>query len=109
MLAQLPAAQVRALLPSRQEFVDRTGRGPTSPTALARVLAEDRRRGWSQEDGFIVDGYSSVAAAAFDRSQRPLASVGLTFRSDRVDAAGREALARAAVRAARELSRRMGA
>lgn len=109
MLARLPAAQVRALFPSRSSFVDRTGQGPTSPTGLARLLAEDRERGWSTEDGFIVEGYSSVAAAAVDRSGHPVASIGLTFRSDAADGAARALMASAAVRAARELTRRMGA
>jgi len=109
MLALLPAVQVRALFPSRESFVDRTGSGPTSPTALSRMLAVERARGWAEEDGFIAQGFASVAAVATDRSQRPVASIGLTFRADRVDARAREELARHAGRAARDLSRRMGA
>jgi DNA-binding IclR family transcriptional regulator len=108
-LALLPPAQVRALFPDRRAFVDRTGRGPASLTALHAVLREEARRGWSDEDGLVVDGYASVAAAAVDRTGRPAASVGLTFRSDQVDDRHRERLARAAVSVARELSRRMGA
>jgi DNA-binding IclR family transcriptional regulator len=109
MLAELPASQVRALLPDRAAFVDRTGLGPMSPTALTRLLAAERARGWAEEDGFVVAGFASVAAAALDRSGRPVASIGLTFRSDRVDERARAALARAAVRTAAELSRRLGA
>ncbi|MBK9739162.1 MAG: IclR family transcriptional regulator [Actinobacteria bacterium] len=109
MLADLPAAQVRALFPSKSAFVDRTGHGPTSLTALTRLLVAERAKGWSEEDGFIVDGYASVAVAVHDHSGRPVASVGLTFRSDRVDGATRAHLAAHARRAARELSRRMGA
>lgn len=109
MLADLPAAQVRALFGSKDAFVDRTGLGPTSPTALSRLLSFDRARGWAQEDGFIVTGYSSVAAAARDHSRRPVAAIGLTFRTDRVDEQTRAALAREVCRAARDLSRRMGA
>ena len=109
MLAELPAAQVRALFPGRAAFVDRTGHGPTSLTALVRLLATERAQGWSEEDGFIVDGYASVAVAAHDHSGRPIASIGLTFRSDRVDRDTRSFLAAQARRAARELSRRMGA
>ncbi len=108
MLAALPAAQVRALFPSRSSFVDRTGHGPTNPTALSRLLAEERARGWSEEDGFIVEGFASVACVAIDRSRRPAASIGLTFRSDRVGDRARAVLARAAVRAAGDLSRRLG-
>ena len=109
LLAQLPAAQVRALFPTRESFVDRTGRGPASPTALTRLLTVERTRGWSEEDGFIVDGFASVAVAAADHSRRPVASIGLTFRSDRVEPEQRTELARLAARAARDLSRRMGA
>jgi len=108
LLAQLPVAQVRALFPSRDAFLDRTGRGPTTASALSRILAEERRRGWAQEDGFIVEGYSSVAVAALDHSRRPVASIGLTFRTDRADDEVRTDLARLAARAAGELSRRMG-
>ena len=109
MLAELPAAQVRALFPSKEAFVDRTGAGPTSLTALTRLLASERAQGWAEEDGFVVPGFASVAAAAVDHSGRPVASIGLTFRSERVDEATRVDLARATRRTARELSRRLGA
>jgi DNA-binding IclR family transcriptional regulator len=108
ILGALPPAQVRALFPSRASFVDRTGRGPASPTALNRLLAMERERAWAEEDGFIVDGYASVAVAARDHTQRPVASIGLTFRSDRVEAATRAELARLAARAATILSTRLG-
>ncbi len=108
LLAELPSAQVRAVFPSAESFVDRTGRGPTTFSALSRLLVTERRRGWAFEDGFIVEGYSSVAAAARDHSGRPAASIGLTFRTDRADAGTRAELARLATRAAGELSRRLG-
>ncbi len=109
MLAELPAAQLRALFPTKDAFVDRTGAGPTSMTALTRLLAVERARHWSEEDGFVAPGFASVAAAALDRSGRPVASIGLTFRSERADGPLRVELARAAMRTARELSRRLGA
>src|SRR2546428_315658 len=40
MLAALPAAQVRALFPSRESFVQRHGVGPESPSALRQQLVE---------------------------------------------------------------------
>lgn len=79
ILAYLPRAQVRALYPSPVAFVDRTGRGPTSLAQLRRLLAEDRRRGWSAEDEWVTEGYASVAAAAFDHGGRPAAAIGVTF------------------------------
>lgn len=108
-LCLLEDAQVRALFPTAASFVDRTGLGPTTPTALRRTLVHEREQGWSAEDGFIAEGYSSVAAAARDRTDRPIASVGLTFRSDQVTARTRAGLVRAVRRCAEELSRRLGA
>ncbi|MBD2891853.1 IclR family transcriptional regulator [Actinomadura nitritigenes] len=81
LLAHLPPAQVRALFPGR--FVNRTGRGPASLRELRRVLAEDARRGWSSEDGYITEGFASIAACAFDHTGHPTAAVALTFRRDR--------------------------
>ena len=78
-------------------------------TALRRLLAEEAARGWAEEDGLVVEGYASVAAAAVDRSGRPVASIGLTFRSDQVDVPERVRFARAVRTVARELSRRLGA
>jgi len=107
ILAVLPRPQVRALFSARDAFVDRTGSGPTSLSALAAMLAEERRRGYAEEDGFITDGYASVAVPVLDRSGRPVAAIGLTFRSDAVPAPTRSRLARAAGRCAADVARRL--
>ena len=80
MLGALPAAQVRAVLAGERAFVDRTGRGPRTLTALRRVLAEETARGWASEDGEVVDGLASVAAVVRDRAGAPVAAVSVTFR-----------------------------
>jgi len=108
MLAALPAAQVRALFPGREAFVDRTGLGPTTPRALAALLREESARGWSEEDGFITEGMASVATPAVDRTGRPLASLGVTFRSSTADTGARRELADLVRGHARELGRRLG-
>jgi DNA-binding IclR family transcriptional regulator len=108
MLAGLPAAQVRALFPSPDAFVDRHDAGPRSLSALRRVLVEVRRTGWATEDGEVTPGFASVAAAARDHTGRPVAGLALTFEAPDVDSAGRERLARAALTAAAELTRRVG-
>ena len=51
ILAALPAAQVRALYPDRDAFVDRHGLGPSSLSALRSLLSETRQRGYATEDG----------------------------------------------------------
>jgi len=110
MLAELPAAQVRAVFPSADAFVDRTGAGPRSLPELRRALAADRRRGWAEEDGMVTPGIASVAAPVFDHNRRPIAAVGVTFRGDAHPGGARAVLAAtvrvAAARISRQLSPR---
>ncbi|MFC3994499.1 IclR family transcriptional regulator [Nocardiopsis sediminis] len=106
LLAHLPRAQVRALYPGAAHFVDRTGRGPRSPGDLRERLAVERRQGFSTEEYQVTEGFSSVAAAAFDHNAAPVASIGLTVPSARpVSPSGLAARARDA---AAELTRRLG-
>ncbi|WP_285744582.1 IclR family transcriptional regulator [Lentzea sp. NBRC 105346] len=110
MLAHLPAAQVRALFPSVDGFVDRTGRGPHNLPALRRMLQTERRQGWSVEDGFVTAGFASVAAPVFDHGERPIAAITLTFRHmcDTLCGQTWPELAAEARRAADELTNRIG-
>lgn len=107
MLAHLPAAQVRALFPSAASFVDRTGAGPTRPTELRWLLADERARGWAEEDGYVTEGMASVAVPVFDHLARPVAAIGLTFASGEHSPADRRRLAAAATEAADRLTRRL--
>lgn len=100
MLAQLPHDQVRALMSAPTAFVSRTGVGPQSLSALRRVLAEERRQGYSVEDGEVVPGYASVAVAVRDGSGAPSASISVTFRPDQVS---RESLIPTVLASARSL------
>ena len=100
MLAQLPHDQVRALMSAPTAFVSRTGVGPQSLSALRRVLAEERRQGYSVEDGEVVPGYASVAVAVRDATGSPSASLSLTFRPEHVS---RVTLVRAVMTSARAL------
>jgi DNA-binding IclR family transcriptional regulator len=107
VLGGLPAAQVRALFPSADAFVDRTGAGPRTLPELRRALAADRRRGWAEEDGLVTAGIASVAAPIFDHSGRPMAAVGVTFRADAHDDGDRQRLADAVRATARRLTRQV--
>ena len=84
LLSRLPAAQVRALYPSKKQLTLRTGIGPSTLAGLDAVLSETRDRGWATELGEITAEYASVGAAATDRNDYPAAAIGLTFRSDAV-------------------------
>ena len=84
MLAALPAAQVRALHPGREAFVQRAGRGPTSLVALRRELQAARSRGYALEDGLVSPGLASVAVAVLDHNAYPVAAVAVTYPTDSV-------------------------
>ncbi|WP_435771000.1 IclR family transcriptional regulator [Nocardioides sp. SYSU DS0651] len=105
ILAHLPATQVRALHPDRSTFVDRTGLGPRSPTALRAVLAETRQRGHAVEDGEVTTGLSSVAAPVLDHNGHPVAGIAVTYPAGEADAA---LLAGEAAATAALLGRRLG-
>lgn len=107
ILAHLPANQVRALYPDRSAFVDRTGLGPGSPTALRAVLAQTRRRGHAVEDGEVSPGAASVAAAVLDHNGLPVAGVAITYPVDAHTCVDRDALADAVTATAAALSRRL--
>lgn len=97
ILASLPAAQVRALYPSRDAFVDRHGKGPASLTALRSLLSETRQRGYATEDGEVTPGLASVAAPVLDHNEHPVAGVAVTYEAGRADeAAVRDAVRRTA-------------
>ena len=107
LLAALPAAQVRALYPHADAFVDRTGRGPRSPSALRSLLVETRQRGHATEDGEVTEGLASVAAAVLDHTGHPAAGIAVTYPVDeqQVDPA---ALAADVRRTAHLLTTRLG-
>ncbi|GAB2632151.1 IclR family transcriptional regulator [Nocardioides ginkgobilobae] len=79
LLAALPPAQVRALYPDAGAFVDRTGRGPRTPSALRTLLTETRQRGHATEDGEVTEGLASVAAAVLDHTGHPAAGIAVTY------------------------------
>ncbi len=107
ILAGLPSAQVRALFPDRESFVQRHSRGPTSLPALRTLLTETRQRGYATEDGEVTPGFSSVAAAVRDHNGHPVAGVACTFASETVDATGAASTAAAVHQTALALSRRI--
>lgn len=82
ILAALPPAQVRALYPARESFVQRHGTGARSLVELRRELSATRSRGYAVEDGLVTPGLSSVASAVLDHSGHPVAGVAVTYPAD---------------------------
>ena len=107
ILAALPAAQVRALFPDKDAFVDRHGKGPTSLSALRTLLAETRQRGYAAEDGEVTPGFASVAAVVTDHNDLPVAGVAVTW-STAGEAPDLARLVRSTRTTADRLSRRLG-
>lgn len=103
VLAHLSRRQLEALYP--HGLVLREQAGPRSVRDLREDLEAERARGWSSEQGLVTEGFSSVAAAAFDAAGLPTASIGVTAPTARADL---EALALPVTRAAAALTRRLG-
>jgi DNA-binding IclR family transcriptional regulator len=108
LLADLPAAQVRALFPDADAFVDRTGIGPTRLSELRAVLRDVRRRRLASEDGEVTPGFASVAAAVHDHTGHPVAGVAVTYATDAVAPDDVPGLGAAVRSCAAELTRRLG-
>lgn len=108
MLAALSSAQVRALFPTRDSFLLRTGSGPTTRRELTQLLTETRAVGYGTEDGEITPGFSSVASAVLDLSGYPIAAVALTFPVDEVPRSRWPEMAAHTRRLAAGLSHRIG-
>ena len=108
LLATLPTAQVRALFPSSDAFVQRHGVGPTTLSVLRRALAATRARGYAVEDGQVTPGLASVGAAVLDHTGHPEAAVAVTYPVDDVDETDRDLLVELVRTCAAALSARLG-
>lgn len=109
ILADLPAAQLRALYRSAADFSSRTDApGPCTPKELRDLLATVRENGLASESGQVSDEMGSVAAVVRDHAGWPAAAVALTFVEARVGPQERERFANAVRRGAEEITRRLG-
>ena len=107
ILAQLPAPQVRALYSQASDFVDRHGLGPSTLSALRRLLTDTRQRGYAVEDGEVTPGLASVAVAVADHNQHPVAAVAVTY-PDADGNADASSLAAEVTATATAITRRIG-
>jgi DNA-binding IclR family transcriptional regulator len=108
MLAALPAAQVRALFPSREAFAERGAPGEVHGYGeLKRVLQRSRQEGFASEDGAITEGIASVAVAVLDHAGWPAAAIAVTFSRDTVPPERWAGLAEQTRHHAAELGRRI--
>jgi len=107
MLAGLPRREVLAYFSDAGSFATLNGSGPASLRELRSVLAEDARRGWSVETDTVTEGITCVSVAATDRNGRPVAAVTASYPTRRGEGR-RSEIVREVVRAADDLTRRLG-
>lgn len=79
MLMRHQGNQLRALYPSQDAFVRRTGRGSSRLSELHALLRADRARGHSIESDETSEGITCIAAPILDPRQLPIAAVGISF------------------------------
>ena len=108
MLCYQSQAQVRALFPHPQAFINRTGKGPQNPAELKALLAKERKQGFAIESGLITPEHSSVAAAVFDHLGEPVAAINLVFRDVTIDDSNQQTLIEAVQDSAQELTKGLG-
>ncbi|MBC9943336.1 IclR family transcriptional regulator [Leucobacter sp. cx-328] len=95
ILSMMSKAQVRALYPSSDAFVSRSG----SPGQIDRysrlrsVLDDTLNRGYALERGDITDGLASVGLPVLDHRGWPVAAIAVTFPEQRLTEAQVTALA----------------
>jgi IclR family transcriptional regulator, blcABC operon repressor len=108
MLAYLPAARVRALLPEGP-LLRLTGHGPETMEALMDELAECRRLGYSIDDEGIREGVVALAAPIFDATGQPVAGLGVCLNKAVLSDEQIERQRQVVQQAASTLSQRLGA
>jgi DNA-binding IclR family transcriptional regulator len=108
LLALNSPAQLRAIYGSK-DFVDRTGAGPKNMRELNSTLKTEREQGYSFEKGHVTFGYASIAAAAKNHLQIPIAALALTFRQEHASIELVQILSQLVKTSADELSKRLGA
>ncbi len=79
ILAGLSPSQVRALYPSPESLVRRTGAGPHSRADLRAILTATRTRGYAEEDSEVTEGFASVAVPL--RSPSNQAAIAVTWQT----------------------------
>lgn len=108
MLAHMSDSQIRALFPNPTAFIDRTGNGPQTLSALRTLLREEREMGYAHEAGFISEGYSSIACAVFDHLRQPVAAIGITYRDTIISDAREQVIIDVVQDSAHILTQRIG-
>jgi DNA-binding IclR family transcriptional regulator len=108
ILSELDAKQIRAIYGANTSLPTRTGKGPASVKELTQDLQNAKQQGFSFENGFVTEGFSSIAVAVLNHLQMPVAAIGMTFRAEAAAKENEQFLVKQLQVAAAELSKRLG-
>ena len=108
IMCQLDAKQVRAMYGAATSLPTRTGKGPATVKELTADLTVAKTRGYSFEDSYVTEGYSSIAVSVLNHLRMPVAALGMTYRAEDEEPETRELLVTFLTKAAGELSKRLG-
>lgn len=108
LLAHLPEARLRALLPA-DPLPRLTAQGASTAAELRAELAACRNQGYSVDDEGIREGVVALAAPIFDATGQAVAAVGVCLNKAVLGAGQMDRQKQVVQEAARTLSRRLGA
>jgi DNA-binding IclR family transcriptional regulator len=102
--AFLPGETVSPLLDAEMRAL----RPPQSWTRIQKLLDETRLHSLARVKGALVPGVHAIAAPLFDHKQRIVGVIGALGRSEELDVEYQGSVAKALLRTAAEISRRLG-
>jgi DNA-binding IclR family transcriptional regulator len=102
--AFLPREAVSTLLDAEMKALG----PPQSRTSLQKLLKETQEYGLARVKGDLVPGVNAIATPLFDHKDRIVGVIGAVGRSEELDVEYHGAVAKALLRTAAEISRRLG-
>ncbi len=107
LLCDLPERELRAIF-TETRLPSHSPQTPKTLAELARLLRQDRARGYAVSDSFFEHSISAIAAPVRDQSGKVVAAIGLTVPQPRIEPdALRERLIRQVNTAAAQLAHRL--
>lgn len=106
LLCDLDANALRQLIPEAR-LAGSSTHTPRSTASLAKLLEQDRARGYVVSESFFEQNISAVVAPVRDQGGQIVAAMGVTVQQPQLDPAMREKLVALVTQSASELSHRL--
>jgi DNA-binding IclR family transcriptional regulator len=106
LLCDRSEAELRRIFPEpRLEAL--SAQTPKTVAELARLVREDRARGYAVSEGFFESGVSAIVVPVRDHSTEVVAAIGIALQQPALERQQRERLVQLVLRAGAELSHRL--